>query len=281
MYRIGFDVGGTKIRVVVIDDNEQVVFWRQYPTLPNADLIYDDIVDLYQHAVDSIQYETHTIGIGIPGNIVRPSYLLEGTNVAEELATRLNHDVRVENDANCFALGESLVGAGSGADSVFGVILGTGVGGGLTVGGKLWQGHSGLAGEWGHSVLFTGGLHCWCGGRGCAEQYLSGRAIEKKYRINSGRDLDAAAIFAENDVVNLFIKHDFFHQLAQGLATLINYYDPEVIVIGGGLSNVDEMYEVLPGLVEPLIFNNALRTRIVKSALGADAGAIGAALLCK
>ena len=279
-YRIGFDLGGTKLKVVVLNDSGNIVYEHSIPTPFQTKDIYGCFSVMYQDALTFINFAPHTIGVGIPGNSARPTYLLEGTNIPVELFDRFNRVCQIENDANCFVLAEAQLGAGKGAKSVFGVILGTGVGGGIVINGQLYSGNSGLAGEWGHTPLFTNGKPCWCGQRGCVEQYISGRAIEKVYRENSGVDgLNAEQIFATNDVVNLFIKHDFYNHLAQGLANIINYYDPEVIVLGGGLSNVKEIYEVVPDKVEELIFNTSLKTRIVENMLGADAGAIGAALL--
>jgi fructokinase len=279
-YRIGFDLGGTKIKVVVLDDAGRTIFDQITLTPLGPAAIYDNIAVLYQLACEKIDFAPHTVGIGIPGNAARPSYLLDGTDIHQELWARLGREVKVENDANCFALAEAVLGAGRNAHSVFGVILGTGVGGGIVIEGRLYRGHSGLAGEWGHTPLYTGGVSCWCGSQGCVEQYISGRAIEKKYRANTGRVGETAlSIFSTKDVVNFAIVHEFYADLAQGLANIINYYDPEVIVLGGSVSKVKEIYEVVPAKVEKLIFNTQLRTRIVENELGGDAGAVGAALL--
>ena len=279
MYRIGFDLGGTKLKVIVFDDVNEVVYDYKTHTQLEPEGIYADITLLYQHALEKINFAEHTVGIGIPGNLVRPSYLLDGTDVYKELSERLNHSVKVENDANCFTLAEATLGAARGASSVFGVILGTGVGGGFAINGKLFSGYTGMACEWGHTPLITNGRDCWCGNKGCVERYISGKAVEKAYRENSGVPLTADKVFAMNDVVSACVKHEFYDHLAQGLANIVNFYDPEVIVIGGGLSNIKEIYEVVPAKVEPLIFNSALRARIVPALLGNDAGAVGAALL--
>ena len=281
MYRIGFDVGGTKIKVVVIDQHGGTVFEQTNLTPMNPNGIYTCISLMYQQASTSIDFAEHTIGIGIPGNSARPTYLLDG-DIEKEFAARFLRPVKIENDANCFTLAEAHLGAGYKASSVFGVIIGTGVGGGIVINGQLYRGHSGLAGEWGHTPLYHDGLLCWCGQQGCVEQYLSGRAIEKKYRRNTNPyhlDVTAKEIFETKDLVNFAIVHEFYQDLAQGLANIINYYDPEVIVLGGSLSKVKEIYDVVPTMVENLIFNSSLKTRIVENELGADAGAIGAALL--
>ena len=280
MYRVGFDLGGTKLKVVVLDNLNYVIHEDTTPTPWRPTDIYNCFSIMYQEALTTINFADHTIGVGIPGNAVRPTYLLEGTNIPAELFDCFNRICRIDNDANCFTWGEAVLGAGRGANSVFGVILGTGVGGGVVINGRLYQGNSGLAAEWGHVPLYANGLPCWCGQQGCAEQYISGRAVEKKYRINTDQpELDAAAIFNTNDLVSFAVRHDFYRDLAQGLANVINYYDPEVIVIGGGLSNHKDIYQLVPNLVEPLIFNKELRTRIVPSKLGDRSGAIGAALL--
>lgn len=278
-YRIGFDLGGTKLKVVVIDQHGGVIYEYTTPTRLDADGIYADIALLYQYALENIVFGEHTVGVGIPGNLVRPSYLLDGTDVNARLSEIFKQPFKVENDANCFALAEATVGAGAGASSVFGVILGTGVGGGFAINGKLYAGFSGMACEWGHTPLVTNGKDCWCGNKGCVERYISGKAIEKTYRDASGVELTTQEIFNTNDVVSIMVKHDFYNNLAQGLANVVNYYDPEIIVIGGGVSNNKEIYEIVPTKVEPLIFNSALRAKIVPAELGDDAGAIGAALL--
>ena len=277
-YRIGFDLGGTKLKVVVLE-NGRIIYDYTTPTRLDAEGIYADIALLYQYALDNIVFSDHTVGIGIPGNLVRPSYLLDGTDVKAKLGEIFKVPFKVENDANCFALAEATVGAGAGASSVFGVILGTGVGGGFAINGKLYSGFSGMACEWGHTPLITGGKNCWCGNKGCVERYISGKAIEKSYRDNAGVELTAREIFEKNDIVSLMVRQNFYINLSQGLANIVNYYDPEVIVIGGGVSNIKEIYDVVPNMVEPLIFNSALRAKIVPAQLGNDAGAIGAALL--
>jgi fructokinase len=278
-HRVGFDLGGTKLKVVVLDPSNKVVYEYTTPTRFDAEGIYADIKLLYHYVLENKVFADHTVGIGIPGNLVRPSYLLDGTDVHARLSEIFKVPFRVENDANCFALAEATVGAGAGAGSVFGVILGTGVGGGFAINGKLYPGHSGMACEWGHTPLITNGHACWCGNSGCVERYISGAAVEKIYREASGVVLPAYEIFARNDIVSMCVRQDFYANLAQGLANVVNFYDPEVVVIGGGLSNVQDIYSTVPEKVEALIFNSALRARIVPAALGDDAGAIGAALL--
>jgi fructokinase len=278
-YRVGFDLGGTKLKVIVLDsDNNKVYKYTAATRLFPAD-IYADIETIYRYVLDNIVYGEHTVGIGIPGNVIRPSYLLDGTDVNAELGKIFKVPFRVENDANCFTLAEATVGAGAGAGSVFGVILGTGVGGGFAINGQLYSGHSGMACEWGHTPLIANGHACWCGNSGCVERYISGNAVEKIYLEASGQALTAKQVFAHNELISLCVRQDFYANLAQGLATVINFYDPEVVVIGGGLSNIKEIYHIIPEKVEALIFNSALRARIVPAALGDDAGAVGAALL--
>jgi fructokinase len=278
-YRVGFDLGGTKLKVVVLDQHDGIVYEYTTPTRLDADGIYADIATLYRYVLENKVFADHTVGIGIPGNLVRPSYLLDGTDVHARLGEIFKVPFKVENDANCFTLAEATVGAGAGASSTFGVILGTGVGGGFAINGKLFSGFSGMACEWGHTPLITNGTPCWCGNYGCVERYISGSAVEKIYREASGVELTARQVFAHNDIISLCVRQDFYANLAQGIATVVNFYDPEVIVIGGGLSNVKEIYHIIPERVEALIFNSALRARIVPAELGDDAGAVGAALL--
>jgi fructokinase len=278
-YRVGFDLGGTKLKVVVLDQHDGIVYEYTTATRLDADGIYADIATLYRYVLENKVFAEHTVGVGIPGNLVRPSYLLDGTDVQARLGEIFKVPFRVENDANCFTLAEATVGAGAGSSSTFGVILGTGVGGGFAIRGQLYSGFSGMACEWGHTPLIANGTACWCGNLGCVERYISGQAVEKIYREASGVELTAQQVFAHNDIISLCVRQDFYANLAQGLANIVNFYDPEVIVIGGGLSNVKEIYHIVPEKVEALIFNSALRARIVPAALGDDAGAIGAALL--
>lgn len=279
-YRIGFDVGGTKIRVVVLED-DKVVYVKEQITSKVADYVYEQIGFLYIDAINSINHAPHTIGVGIPGNINRPTYIFEGTNPQEELNKIFGREVVIENDANCFALAEAKLGAALGHNNVFGVILGTGVGGGIVINGELYRGTSGLVAEWGHNLLRTDGRQCWCGLRGCYEAHIGGPAIEKAYFNSSGENRRATDILTMNDVAPRMIQYDFYRDLATGLASIINVLDPEVVVIGGGLSKVSAIYNTVPGLVEELLFSKRLTARIVQSQLTDDAGAIGAALIGK
>ena len=279
-YRIGFDVGGTKIQIIVLD-GERVMFTREMTTSEDVARNYELINFMYQNAVEDINYCSHTVGVGIPGNVARPTYVFAGTDPQAEFDRIFERHTAIENDANCFALAETRMGAALGFNNVFGVILGTGVGGGIVLNGEIYRGTSGLVAEWGHNVLVRGGRECWCGLRGCYEAYISGRAVQRAYNNASGESKSATEILTERDVRQVFIQHDFYKNLSVGLANMINVLDPEVVVIGGGLSGVSEMYSILPELVEKQLFSKRLTARIVQSGLTHDAGAIGAALIGK
>ena len=279
-YRIGFDLGGTKLSVCVYNaKTNQVELVKQVATGSTPEGIYKDIELLYRRAMAEIGRKTHTVGLGMPGGITRLTYLLEGTDPLVELTRRLDHELVIENDANCFALAEAQLGAGKGHDSVFGMTLGTGVGGGLVLNGELFRGSNNLAGEWGHTCLYPLGhpatRRCWCGQSGCVEAHVSGRALEDHYESATGLKLPATTIIDENTL----FSHEYIEDFGLATANLINVLDPQCIVIGGGVSKSRELFTQGLEQVERHIFGHQLRTKIVPSHLGDDAGVIGAALL--
>jgi fructokinase len=265
-------LGGTKIEAIALDAAGREVFRKRIPA-PRGD--YEQTVDAVVGLVRDVG--EGTVGIGIPGSLSRATGLMKGSNSTwligkpfkQDLEKRLGREVRMENDANCFALSEATDGAGRGADVVFGVILGTGVGGGIVIGGRVLVGPNGIAGEWGHNPLplpTAADLPlrpCYCGRAGCVETYLSGPALAAD-KARLGED-EAMARYAE--------------RLARSLATVINVIDPDVVVLGGGVSNVDLLYDEVPRLWGRTIFSDQVATRLARHAHGDSSGVRGAAWL--
>jgi len=278
-YRLGIDVGGTKIEIVALDDAGGERLRRRVPT-PHGD--YEATVAAIAALVAQAEARLGvtpgacTIGIGTPGSISRATGLLRNSNSTclngkpfkADLEARLGRAVRIANDANCFALSEAEDGAAAGAHVVFGAILGTGVGAGIVVGGRALEGANGIAGEWGHNPLpwprddERPGAACYCGRRGCIETWLSGPAFERD-RLAHG-----TASLARYD-----------ERLARSLAHVINVLDPDVIVLGGGMSNVERLYDTVPRLWGPWIFSDRVDTKLVRNAHGDSSGVRGAARL--
>lgn len=288
---IGIDLGGTKIEGVVLDAAGVPIARRRVAT--ERDHGYDHVLDRVVDVVTALRPhapDVGTIGIGTPGSPSARDGTLKNSNttclngrpVRDDLARRLGCRVRIENDANCFALAEAHGGAGRGHRMVFGVILGTGVGAGIVVDGALWSGLQHIAGEWGHHVIDPSGPGCYCGRRGCAEVFLSGPALEVAYAAAGGPTSVAADVVARGEageeraaaVVERWLGH-----FGRALANVIDILDPDVVVLGGGLSNVRALYDRGRDAVARAVFNDELRTPIVPNALGDSAGVIGAALL--
>jgi len=274
--RIGIDLGGTKIEGIAIDDAGREQVRRRVPT-PQGD--YRGTVDAVAALVRAIESETGsgaTVGVGIPGALSRVSGRVKNANstcligkpLQGDLEAALQRPVRLANDANCFALSEAVDGAGKGERVVFGVILGTGVGGGIVVGGRVIEGANAIAGEWGHNPLpLPAGddlplRPCYCGRAGCIETYLCGPALERE-----GGAASEAAIARYEE------------RLARALAGVINLLDPDVIVLGGGVSNVDRLYANVPRLWAAHVFSDHVSTRLAKHVHGDSSGVRGAAWL--
>jgi fructokinase len=274
--RIGIDLGGTKIEGIALDDEGRRLVCRRVPT-PRGD--YGGTVDAVTALVRTIESETGlrgSVGVGIPGALSRVSGLVKNANstcligqaLQSDLEAALGRPVRLANDANCFALSEAVDGAGKGARVVFGVILGTGVGGGIVVDGRVIDGPNAIAGEWGHNPLpLPAGddlplRPCYCGRAGCIETYLCGPALERE----GGAESEAAIARYEA-------------RLARSLAGVINLLDPDVIVFGGGVSNVDRLYVNVPRLWGAHVFSDHVATRLEKHAHGDSSGVRGAAWL--
>lgn len=302
--RIGVDLGGTKIEAVALDLSGEVLARRRIPT-PAHD--YDAILRALAALVAGVEGETGrrgTVGVGTPGVISPRTGLIKNSNTTglngkpldTDLEALLGRPVRLENDANCFALSEAVDGAAKGARVVFGIILGTGVGGGLVVDGKALAGANRIAGEWGHNPLpwmtpaeFPGRL-CYCGHDGCIETFLSGGGLARDYAARSGERLAArsgealqgpeiAARADAGDVMALETLAAYRERLARALASVVNLLDPDVIVLGGGVSNIARIYDGLEKLVEQRAFTDALDTKIVRNLHGDSGGVRGAAWL--
>ena len=293
--RIGIDLGGTKIEGIALDADGRERFRHRVAT-PRGD--YGATVEAVASLVAQAEaiVGPSTVGVGMPG-VVSPatglvknanSTWLNGRPLSEDLAVRLERPVRLANDANCFALSEATDGAAAGEPVVFGVILGTGVGGGLVVNGRVVTGANAIAGEWGHNPLpwpeagEWPGPPCYCGRTGCIETFLSGPGLARDFKARAGRDVDAASLVAEAEAGNADARDSvstYEHRLARGLASVINVFDPDAIVLGGGVSNIARLYQRVPRLWPEFVFSDAIVTRLVRAAHGDSSGVRGAAWL--
>lgn len=294
--RIGVDLGGTKIEALALSGQGQELIRRRVAT-PQGD--YDGTVRRTCDLVRSLEAELGgrgTVGVGIPGTLSRASGVVKNANstwlngraLDHDLATSLGRPVRVQNDANCFAVSEATDGAARGAAIVFGVILGTGVGGGLVIDGRVLDGPMGVTGEWGHNPLprpdddERPGPDCYCGRRGCIETFLSGPGMAQRFAEAGGTFASASAIAdaaqAGDPTAGAYMER-YADRLARGLASVVNVIDPDVIVLGGGLSRVTMLYDRLPELLPAHVFTDRLDTRIVPPVHGDSSGVRGAAWL--
>jgi fructokinase len=274
--RIGIDLGGTKIEGIALDTVGAELVRRRVST-PRGDYraTVDAVVGLV-HAIESETGRSATVGVGMPGALSRVSGRVKNANstclngelLQADLEAALARPVRLANDANCFALSEAIDGAGRGARVVFGAILGTGVGGGIVVDGQVLEGPNAIAGEWGHNPMPLPNdddlplRTCYCGRAGCIETYLSGPALERERVQDEGAALSR-----------------YERRLARALAGVINVLDPDVIVLGGGVSNLDRLYDHVPRLWGDHVFSDQVATRLVKHAHGDSSGVRGAAWL--
>ncbi|MDB4539796.1 ROK family protein [Saprospiraceae bacterium] len=298
-YLWGIDLGGTKIECAVIEDSQNLNTLVRERIATEADQGYSHIINqiekLIKKVSDELGIKPKSIGFGTPGAIEPTSGLIKNSNTTcingkplqKDLESKLNCSVFLMNDANCFCIAESNFGTPSEMKerpkSVFGIIMGTGVGGGICIDGKALNGRHSIGGEWGHNYLDESGGTCYCGRQGCVEQVISGPATERYYRSISNQNLNLKDIviayrkkdnaFATETMERLF---DFY---AKGLAQVVNILDPDVIVMGGGLSKIEELYIEGPKRIKKYIFNDDFNTPIVRPKLGDSAGVYGAALL--
>jgi fructokinase len=296
MMRLGIDLGGTKIEGIALDDNGNELARRRLPT-PRGDYpgTLRAIVDLVA-ALEAAAGARGTVGIGMPGAISPAtgrvknanSVWLNGQPLREDLEAALGREVRLANDANCFALSEATDGAAAGAAVVFGVIVGTGTGGGIVVGGRVLTGPNAIAGEWGHNPLPWPGREerpgppCYCGLTGCVETFLSGPGLARDHERATGARLEAREIVARAEAGEAAASASlerYAERMARALASVINVLDPDVIVLGGGLSNVARLYTRVPALWGRWVFSDRVDTRLVPPAHGDASGVRGAAWL--
>ena len=298
-YNWGFDLGGTKIEGVVLDQNNQVVVRKRVPT--GADQGYKNVLNqvevLIDQLADDVNERPSAIGIGTPGSIDPETGLLKNCNsqaingnpFLKDLKSKLDIDITMVNDANCFALAEAVMGSVPeqfpDAQVVFGVIMGSGVGGGIVVNNRIINGKNGNSGEWGHSFLDESGGKCYCGNTGCVELLLAGPHLERYYASISDKTDSLKNIYSayknnsDEHAVNTIKR--LIHFFGKGIANIINILDPDVIVIGGGVSNLDVLYNEGVEEVKKFVFNPRLNTPIIPPKLGDSAGVFGAALLNK
>ena len=293
--RIGIDLGGTKTEIAAFDAAGTELLRQRAPTpVEDYAATLALIARLIHEAVQTLG-ATATVGIATPGALSPSTGLMRNSNstclnqqpLALDLQRTLGREVRLANDANCFALSEAVDGAAAGAASVFGVIIGTGVGGGIVIHGKVLDGPNAITGEWGHNPLPWAadderpGAACYCGQHGCIETFLSGPGLARDYAGQSGAAISAEDVVARssNDVGAEQALARYEHRLARALASIINVLDPEVIVLGGGLSNIERLYKNIPALWGKWVFSDVVRTRLVRNRHGDSSGVRGAAWL--
>lgn len=294
--RIGVDLGGTKIEAIALDDQGNTLQRRRVSTPQND---YDAILTAITELVEGMETELGceaTIGVGIPGTISPATDLVKNANTTSligqplhlHLCEAFGREVRIANDADCFAISEASDGAGRDAGSVFGVIVGTGCGGGIVINGRLLSGPNAIAGEWGHNPLpwpqelELPGPNCYCGKHGCIETWISGTGMQNDYIRHGGEALTAAQIVqaarGRNNLADQTLQR-YEDRMARALASVINILDPEVIVLGGGMSNVARIYENVPRLWGNYVFSDHVTTRLLPPLHGDSSGVRGAAWL--
>lgn len=292
--RIGVDFGGTKIEAAALDRSGQILDRRRTPT-PRS---YDDALAAVRDLVAAVEAHAGagSVGVGAPGSISPTTGLIRNANTTylngrpfeRDLASALNRDVRVANDANCLALSEAVDGAAAGAPVVFAVIIGTGCGGGVAIGGRVIAGANGNTGEWGHTPLPSPNTDelppplCWCGQAGCMETWVSGPGFAQSYTRLTGRTRAPADILAAADAGEAEAQRArgaYVDRLGRGLANIVNILDPDAIVLGGGMSNITGLPEALAEAIRPRVFSDAWSCRIVQARWGDSSGVRGAAWL--
>ncbi len=297
--RLGVDLGGTKIEIVALGSEGAELLRRRVATPQND---YDATLAAVAQLVLDAEHElrvplgSSSVGIGTPGSISRATGRLRGCNsvclngqpIREDLEQRVGRAIRVTNDANCFALSEASDGAGQGAAVVFGAILGTGVGAGIVVNGRLLDGPNAIAGEWGHNPLpwprddERPGVLCFCGRAGCIETWVAGPALVRDHLQSTGgarKTVEIVRGAAAGDAACQATLARYEERLARALAHVVNLLDPDVIVLGGGMSNVAQLYANVPALMQPWVFSDRLDTPLVKNVHGDSSGVRGAAWL--
>jgi len=289
MHKIGIDLGGTKTEGILLDEKYDIIERKRIKTPQENG--YDSIVKSITFLINDLKKKTSektSIGLCTPGVTDPNSGLIKNSNtqcligmpLKNDLENILDQEILMENDANCFALAESLLGSAKDHEVVFGVIMGTGVGGGIVINGTIHKGRSNIAGEWGHHILHPNGNECYCGKRGCVETYISGPALERRWFEITGTKESLQSI-----TQNLSFekaeqwKSEFLENFGMALANVIDILDPDAIVLGGGVSNVSFLYDEGKKAVYEKVFSNLVNTPILKNKLGDSAGVFGACLL--
>ena len=297
---MGIDLGGTKIEIALVDAMHGVVYKDRVPTPQHSyNAILDAISALVVKTVSQQKIERPaSIGIGIPGCLDPATQLVRGSNTVVmngkplqvDLQQRLGLQIHLQNDANCLAVSEAVDGAAKGCSVVFAVIIGTGCGGGIAIDGKAWTGKNAIAGEWGHNPLPWPSADeiqvapCWCGQVGCQETWISGTAFALDHARHTGERIKAEQIIAKMRAGDLAAQESFgryVNRLARALASVMNVLDPDAIVLGGGMSNVDEIYQALPSEIIRYTFTKPIATPVLKAMHGDSSGVRGAAWLSK
>ena len=288
-FNIGIDLGGTKIETIVLKD-QLAILRERIPTEAEKgpDHILNQISKIYSQALGVVESDDFKVGICTPGSIAPDTKLLRnsnttclnGTSLQAMIEEKINRSVKIENDANCFALAEATLGAGRDHELVFGIIMGTGCGGGFVFNHQIRLGPNLISGEWGHSVLYPDGNECYCGKRGCVETYISGSGLETELK-NHGINYSAKEFLNKKNKNGIEIKifDGFMNNFGRSVANIVNSIDPDIIVLGGGLSNLTSLYSQGVGEIQKYIFSESLKTPIVMNKLGDSAGVYGAALL--
>jgi len=294
--RIGIDLGGTKIEGIALDENgHELIRHRVDTPQGNYEGTLKSIVSLVKY-IESCTSKTGSVGVGTPGALSPSTNLLRNSNsvcmngkpVKQDLEALLGREIRMSNDANCFALSEATDGAAAGASVVFGVIVGTGAGAGVVVNGQVLSGPNAIAGEWGHNPLpwpaqnEIPGQQCYCGKRGCIETFLSGPGLSNSYYALSSKKRNAKEIVSMSEAGETaaqFCMQQYEIQMAKGLAHIINIIDPDVIVLGGGMSNIRRLYINVPEYWSEYVFSDVVRTKLVAPEFGDSSGVRGAAWL--
>lgn len=290
MNKIGIDLGGTKIEGLLLDDKLNTIDRIRIPTMQENG--YKSIINSITLLVNKLKIKSDddfSVGVSAPGAISKKTGLIKNSNtqcligmpLKEDLEHALNQNIKMENDANCFTIAEATLGAAKQHKVVFGVIMGTGVGGGIVINGVIHKGRTNIAGEWGHHTLRIDGNQCYCGKLGCVETYISGPALEKQWTRLTKKTQSLPSIIQNigNTTVGLQWKKEFLENFAISLANVIDILDPDVIVLGGGVSNISFLYDEGRDLVYKKVFSDLIETPIIKNQLGDSAGVFGASLL--
>ena len=297
MNKIGIDLGGTKIEGILLNENFEKIERKRIPT--NQDQGYDSILNSISELIQDLRAKSNaetSIGICTPGVLSKNTGLLKNSNtqcligkpLKTDLEKILEQKISMENDANCFTRAEATFGAGKNFDVVFGVIIGTGVGGGIAIRKKIHTGRTNIAGEWGHITLGWmspeeyPGEECYCGKRGCLETFVSGTGFENEYERQTGNRISGHKIIKlleKGDDTAEKVMRTYENRLARGIATLANFLDPDVLVLGGGMSNISRIYQNLPALIVDWVFGNEFTTPIRPARHGDSSGVRGAAWL--